>query len=140
MCPVPISAVFWVPYILCEPGNVESSDPKSFSTVSSAPTTIVTTFVFMIQHLDISICRSRYLQIFSDVFDTMLVSDGNEVSTRVHFFFCIFNHYVWLICLYTSVCTGLSHNKVSSFFFITGQISCSYHLFLTSNSCVLHIF
>ena len=104
--------------IIGDPGSVESLKLKSFLTVPSAPTTIGTTFLFLFQHLDISIRRSGYLHIFSNVFDTMLVSDGTEVSTRVHslFFSSLTTMSGLFACMFLSVCIWLSYSTVSSFF------------------------
>ena len=71
----------------------------------------------------------------------MLVSDGTGISTRIHslFFSSSTTMSGLFACMFLSVCIGLSYSTVSSSFFITGRISCSYHLLLTSNPCVLHI-
>ena len=125
-CAVPIKTVLWFSYILGEPGSVESLRSKSFPTIPSAPTTIGTTFVFILQHLDISIRRSWYLQIFSDVFEAILVSDGTEISSNVHFFFSSLTTMSGLFaCILLNVYTELSHKTVCLFLSLIGFYVCT---------------
>ena len=90
----------------------------------------------------ISLFADRSICKFSQMFSTLcwcLMVLGYQPEYTLFFF-----HLQPLCLVYLPVCfclrvLGCPIVLLVRLFFITGRISCSYHLLLTSNPCVLHI-
>ena len=130
ICNVPSKTIFWIYSMLIFPGIFDTCSSICFLTSPRAPIMTGITVVFICHILVISISRSLYLDNFSVSLLATFLSDGTDISMKMHLFsflslitmsglFAVISLSVWI---------GISHNITTTFPSTTVLGLCSYHL------------